>query len=86
VQKNWFNEKSCENYLSMCESEAGCNVETNQQANDTHRKHSVQKDWFNKECCEDYFSMCESEAGCNVETGQQDGCRAEEVKGITPLG
>ena len=61
-------------------------METNQQANDTHRKHSVQKDWFNKECCEDYFSMCESEAGFNVETGQQDGCRAEEVKGITPLG
>ena len=28
VQKNWFNKEICESYLSMCESEAGRNVET----------------------------------------------------------
>jgi hypothetical protein len=31
VQKDWFNKESCENYFSMCEGEAGCNVETGQQ-------------------------------------------------------
>jgi hypothetical protein len=60
-------------------------VETNQQANDTHRKHSVQKDWFDEESRENYFSLCEGEADFNVETGQQDGCSTAKVKELCRL-